>query len=299
MFKDPCGLINVIDTITSVNVNNSILFIGNNETIKECCTTNDTGKKEECDSYIKITNSAIIAVLNYFKNISVADGDDLEDDKIAEYAILWLSNKLNQYPEYGISNLDDFHNKYIVNNEKYIEELSGTQTYNIYKDFIEKKQDMMNMDIKDMSKFYALLKSLCDMHTKIDANKSNCAIYLEDAPKFIDEYEKLNKNYDTKGRSYKKILSTLFNDYDKLRKKCNSFQTIPSIKIPQSYVQDSAQSFLQIPDATSSSSSIASKLIPVFLTFAISVFLGIAYKYSLFGFDKRLQRKQLREKIKK
>ncbi|VTZ70681.1 CIR protein [Plasmodium chabaudi chabaudi] len=282
-----CGLINVIDTITSVNVNNSILFIGNNETIKECCTTNDTGKKEECDSYIKITNSAIIAVLNYFKNISVADGDDLEDDKIAEYAILWLNHKLNQYPEYGVSNLDDFHNTYI----KDIKETTDIEGYNAYMDFIEKKQDMMNMDIKDMSKFYASLKSLCDMQTKIDANKSNCASYLEDSQKFVDEYEKLNENYDTKGVSYKKILSTLFNDYDRLRKKCNNFQSFPSMKITQSYVQDS--------DVTSSSSSIGRKLIPVFLAFAISVFLGIAYKYSLFGFDKRLQRKQLREKIKK
>ncbi|SCL82091.1 CIR protein [Plasmodium chabaudi chabaudi] len=285
MFKDPCGLINVIDQLNKVNVKDSILFISNNETLKEYCTSNDTGKKEQCDLYIKITNSAIIALLKYFKN--VVNDDISEDDKLAEYAILWLNHKLNQYPEYGISNLDDFHNTYI----KDIKETTDIEGYNAYMDFIEKKQDMMNMDIKDMSKFYASLKSLCDMQTKIDANKSNCASYLEDAQKFVDEYEKLNENYDTKGVSYKKILSTLFNDYDRLRKKCNNFQSFPSMKITQSYVQDS--------DVTSSSSSIGRKLIPVFLAFAISVFLGIAYKYSLFGFDKRLQRKQLRERITK
>ncbi|SCL84244.1 Plasmodium variant antigen protein Cir/Yir/Bir, putative, partial [Plasmodium chabaudi adami] len=53
------------------------------------------------------------------------------------------------------------------------------------------------------------------------------------------------------------------------------------------------------PEATPSSSSIASKLIPALLIFAIPLFLGIAYKYSLFGFDKRLQRQYIREKLKK
>ncbi|SCL84051.1 Plasmodium variant antigen protein Cir/Yir/Bir, putative, partial [Plasmodium chabaudi adami] len=53
------------------------------------------------------------------------------------------------------------------------------------------------------------------------------------------------------------------------------------------------------PEATSSGSSIASKLIPALLIFAIPLFLGIAYKYSLFGFDKRVQRQNLREKLKK
>ncbi|EAA19624.1 putative yir1 protein, partial [Plasmodium yoelii yoelii] len=48
-----------------------------------------------------------------------------------------------------------------------------------------------------------------------------------------------------------------------------------------------------------SSSSIVSKLIPVVSIFAaISIFLGISYKYSLFGFRKRVQ-KHLRKILKK
>ncbi|SCL85184.1 Plasmodium variant antigen protein Cir/Yir/Bir, putative, partial [Plasmodium chabaudi chabaudi] len=171
------------------------------------------------------------------------------------------------------------------------------EAYNIYKDLINKKGDFMNKDIKEMSKFYEALQILCKMYTKIDESKSNCTKCLDDAQKFADEYEKINGNYnDTEDRTYKKILLTLFDDYDNLKKKCDNdqsinFPTLSPIKTPDNF----AQNF----ENRSSSSSIASTLIPVLLTFSIPFFLGIAYKYSLFGFGKRSQKQYLRKRLKK
>ncbi|SCL84343.1 Plasmodium variant antigen protein Cir/Yir/Bir, putative, partial [Plasmodium chabaudi adami] len=76
---------------------------------------------------------------------------------------------------------------------------------------------------------------------------------------------------------------------------CSDIPTLIYIKVPKSSAQDQAESF----GVTSSSSSIAKTLIPALLIFAIPIFLGVAYKYSLFGFDKQLKRIHSRENLKK
>ncbi|SCL97705.1 Plasmodium variant antigen protein Cir/Yir/Bir, putative [Plasmodium chabaudi adami] len=92
------------------------------------------------------------------------------------------------------------------------------------------------------------------------------------------------------------ISAEISNGYDNFKKKCNNTQ---SSNFPPLPTAKTTQNVVEISEATSSSSSIASKLIPVLSIFAIPLFLGIAYKYSLFGFDKRIHRQYLREKLKK
>ncbi|SCL86521.1 Plasmodium variant antigen protein Cir/Yir/Bir, putative, partial [Plasmodium chabaudi chabaudi] len=96
--------------------------------------------------------------------------------------------------------------------------------------------------------------------------------------------------------SYNQILPILSNGYDKFKKKCNNTQ---SSNFPPLPTTKTTQNVVEISEATSSSSSVASKLIPALLISSIPIFLGIAYKYSLFGFDKRFHRQYLREKLKK
>ncbi|SCL84229.1 Plasmodium variant antigen protein Cir/Yir/Bir, putative, partial [Plasmodium berghei] len=76
-----------------------------------------------------------------------------------------------------------------------------------------------------------------------------------------------------------------------------SSETLPSsteieVSISETDVSDS--------EKTLSSSLTISKLIPIpFILVATIILLGISYKYSLFGFWKRLQRQYLREKLTK
>ncbi|SCL84261.1 CIR protein, partial [Plasmodium chabaudi chabaudi] len=271
MSEKLCKLVNAIDKRFSVNVNNSLAFIEFDNILTEYCTEEEGGGKKECFSYEVLISSIFIKLLKNFMNL-----DDLENDKHAQYAILWFCHKLNKNSQNGINNLNDVYNKYIKGNKEFFEKINDPGAYNSYEEFINKKQDMVNVNIKDMSKFYEALQILCKMYTKIDESKSNCTKCLDDAQKFADEYEKINRNYnDIESRTYKKILLTLFDDYDNLKKKCDkeqssNFPTLSPIKTTHKF----AQSF----EDTSSSSSITGKVIPVLLTFSISIFLGVAYK---------------------
>ncbi|CAD2110716.1 CIR protein PIR protein [Plasmodium vinckei petteri] len=198
---------------------------------------------------------------------------DLEYDKLAEYAILWLRYKLNQKKPYYDTQLNYFYNNYIVKNKCYNNKIkdSGNMTY---KDIIDTKKDLM--DIKEMTKFSYPFKLLLLLYDKNNKKSGNCT-HSDYAKMFAKEFIEINKISNNIGSSsYNKMLYRLSDDYNNLISKCTNFPPLPKIKTPLTTV------------------------IPVLSTFSvIPVFLGIAYKYSLFGVDKLFQRQYLRKKLKK
>ncbi|SCL95941.1 CIR protein [Plasmodium chabaudi adami] len=286
MPENLCKLINTIDNGITVNVNNSKAMIEFDNMVTEYCTEEKGGRKKECFSYELLVTSFFTTLLKYFENDK--DKNNLEKDKLAQYATLWLCHKLNKNLQNGINNLNDVYNKYIKGNKEYFEKINGGGVYNSYEDFINKKQDMVNVNIKDMSKFYEALQILCKLYTGCNEKKKSYTNCLQDAKDFAKHFEGLNQDYNiTENNLYREILFSLSTDYDDLKNvcakncsSCNDIPTLSGIKAPPS-------------------SSIASKLIPVLLAFSISIFLGVAYKYSLFGFDKRFRRQYSREKLKK
>ncbi|CAD2100668.1 CIR protein PIR protein [Plasmodium vinckei petteri] len=246
---------------------------------KYCHYGNTSGN---CRNYLEMASSGAIYVLENLKKYN------LEDDKLAEYAILWLRYKLNQKAPYFDTKLIDFYNNYIVKNKCYNEKIKGEGSP-AYKDIIGKKKDLM--DIEEMTKFSYPFKILLLLYDKNSKNISNCT-NSDDAKKFADEFEKLNKDSNhIENSSYNKILSTVSDDYGNLKKKCDNFPPLTQLTPKKRLAQN--------PEATSSSSSISTTLIPALSVFSvIPVFLGIAYKYSLFGVDKLFQRQYLRTKLK-
>ncbi|SCL84758.1 Plasmodium variant antigen protein Cir/Yir/Bir, putative [Plasmodium chabaudi adami] len=288
MSSQLCELINKFSekiTVKSDGLNAIIDF--NNIQNEYCTAENGEG---DCFSYEAVFSSFFIKLLIIFIN-----ADNLNTKKFGEYAILWLCNKLNQQSINGISNLDDFHNKYIKENEVNVEKITGAEDYKTYKDIINNKINLKTINIKEMSEIYGAFEKLCKLHTGCNGKNTNYTNCSKDASEFVENFENLNGNSDITGNSsYSQILFNLFNDYNDFKndcvKKCNGCNDIPTIspiKTPQTF------------EHASSSSSIARKLIPVLLTFSISIFLGVAYKYSLFGFDKRFRRQYSREKLKK
>ncbi|SCL84091.1 Plasmodium variant antigen protein Cir/Yir/Bir, putative [Plasmodium chabaudi chabaudi] len=268
--------------------------------------------ERQCETNNDKISAGFIWLLISFENLCVGECSDDEDEKYAEYGILWLGYRLNQILDEEITTLKDFYTKYIKDNKDDVD----------YKDRLDDKINSMDINIKDISNIYEAFRILCEMYTVYNENDQKCTNCLENAEEFVqnaDEFvqkvEKLNKDPSiTKNESYSKILSTLSDDYNYLKDHydnnctgCSNIPKFPEIKTSQisvesstpSRVQDNPDSSLQGSEFTSSSSSISSKLIPVLLTFAIPLFLGIAYKYSLFGFGKRVHRKDLREKPKK
>ncbi|SCL98784.1 Plasmodium variant antigen protein Cir/Yir/Bir, putative [Plasmodium chabaudi adami] len=286
MFEKSCEAIKNIDTHLSVNPDDSTLNSEDFPPLINYCPFANNGSEQKCSSYEELVNSAFITMLVSFINSN--NDEHLYRDKFAEYAILWLCYQLNKKTVNRIDNINGYYNNYIKGIEQYSNKLKDTDNYNSCKGIINKKQYLMNMDINKMSKLYEALKILCDMYTGCNEKNNNYPSCSEDAEKFVQKFENLNRDSSITGNNFfREILSSLSTNYNNFKNdcakncsSCNNLPTLSPIKTPQN-------------------SSIASKLIPVLLAFTIPFFLGVAYKYSLFEIDKRLQRKQLREKRKK
>ncbi|VEV55120.1 CIR protein PIR protein [Plasmodium vinckei vinckei] len=284
----------------------------NNKLIDEYCHYGKNSGNGNCNNdYFRKASSGVIYLLKNLK-----DKCDLEYDKIAEYAILWLSYKLNIKPTNKLTDLNKFYTSYIVNNNCYNEKIKGDDS-TTYKDIIDKKNLMDNNEI---SKFNALFSILFLLYSEIKNNNLNCKKYSSYPKTFANKFEELNKDSkNIEGSLYTQILSTLSNDYDNLKNKygknisCN-FPSLPQIEPKKSSSQNivvnpgrnslesSGKGFGQMlgetPEGTPSSSSILNTVIPSLTTFSvIPVFLGVAYKYSLFGIDKLFQRQYIRKKL--
>ncbi|CAD2102088.1 PIR protein CIR protein [Plasmodium vinckei] len=178
----------------------------------------------------------------------------LDYDKLAEYAILFLSYKLYQNPEYSGRKINGIYTKNIETNKYYNNKIKDNGL--TCKEIINRKKDLMNMNIKEISKFNGLFSILVLLYNKTKANNLDCTNLSNHAKTFADQFEELNEDSNVNGNvSYSKLLSTLSDDYNNLINKCTNFPSLPKVKTPPS------------------------KLIPALSTFSvIPVFLGIAYK---------------------
>ncbi|CDS44850.1 YIR protein, partial [Plasmodium yoelii] len=228
-----------------------------------------------------------------------------------EYILIWLSHMLNLKDKQG-NILKTFYNVYIYNQEKYKNPINGVDGCRNYNDLIYTKKELMEITNEKLSKFYAPFKSLCNMYSRFNDRTSDCTNCLNDANEFVKTYNKLNGDSSiTNDSSCNKLLCTLSNDYDNFKKKYSDVKcsnlSFPAIAKPKNCVEifkqnpeQPVQRLEQFSQDASSSSSITNKVFTVLSIFgAIAFFLGISYKYSLFGFRKRFQKQKLREKIKK
>ncbi|CAD2100709.1 CIR protein PIR protein [Plasmodium vinckei petteri] len=246
LYKD----INTIDGYFGIRDGGNVEF-GNPQINTYCRYMDSLGN---CPNYLEMASSGVIYVLKDLEKYG------LEYDKLAEYAILWLRYKLNQQHPYYNTQLNEFYTKYIQTNKHYNDKIKGNDSPT-YKEIIDTKKDLMN--IKKMTKFSYPFKILLSFYNEINQNKLDCKNCSKKANEFVQNFEILNDDSNTNGNtSYRKLLSTLSNDYDNFKSyfaekcsHCSDLPTLPEIKTPPS------------------------KLIPVLSTFSvIPVFLGIAYK---------------------
>ncbi|ETB56077.1 hypothetical protein YYC_05886 [Plasmodium yoelii 17X] len=292
----------------------SVNYNFNNRAFKKYCPN------DNCDSDIDKINAGCLWLINAFFSTSdfSVDNNTLKDDAVC--ILIWLGYILSLIPLDKINTLHDFYSKHIQNNEKYTDNFNNQKK--CYKDVMDGIKGYMNINISHISKFYELLKLLCNMNN--DAKKSSSNDILKHANKFVDEYGKLlNDNNNNDGSSYNKVLLVLSKYYVNFGKgtdfynKTKDFLPLPTEKKTQKVdVEDSnttkiTESLSETDQSnivtttfssntTLSGSSLVNKLIPVLSTlFVIAFFLGISYKYSLFGFRNRSQKQHLREKLKK
>ncbi|SCL85686.1 Plasmodium variant antigen protein Cir/Yir/Bir, putative [Plasmodium chabaudi adami] len=298
MFKGVCDQINNMDKYIVVKQEGSGVNIEFDNYLSDYCPNKNNGRNGQCETNDEKITAGFIWLLVMFEYLCEEKYPQNEKYQYVEYAILWLSYMLNQISNEGTPTLKDFYTNNIEKNTNYTTHVTSVSDNN-HKETIDKKIKLMNMNKKIISKFYDVFKSLCSMYSELDDDEPDYTNCLKNAQKFVGEYQKFlnNNDVDIDDSSYKQILPILSNGYDNFKKKCNNgkYSDFPPFPMTKT-TQHSAH----ISEATSSSSSTASKLIPVLSIFvAIPILLGIAYKYSLFGIDKRLKIQYLREKLKK
>ncbi|WBY54892.1 PIR protein [Plasmodium yoelii yoelii] len=282
-------------------------------TIKNYCP------KKKCDSNVNKIHAGCLWLFKQFYGSSYNFSNNANGNmNVVVYIMIWLSHKLNKMLNTQFSNLNEFYSKHMQNTDEYKNHIDDVTGYTNYIDLINQKKELMNINISVMSKFYGLLKILCNMHINV-GKKDMFNTYSECSNKFIKIYNELNEdsNYN-ENSSYNKIMSILSNDYNDLKGQVKSYDmpTLQTKPIPKKKTQmddstsgistsmsgievSSFETQVSDSDSTSSSSSILNKLISIpFIFVATLILLGIAYKYSLFGFRKRSQKQYLREKIK-
>ncbi|CDS45053.1 YIR protein, partial [Plasmodium yoelii] len=283
-----------------------------------------------CNNDIDKINAGCLWLFNKFygnsNNFSIYANGNMN---IVVYFMTWLGYKLNQKPQSGVNKFNDFYSKHMKDVKEYTNNINDVTGYTSYIDLINKKENLMDIDIEFMSKFYDLFKNLCKMYNDFSKTSNNRKKYIEYAEEFVKNYKDLNEDSNNvEGSSYNQILTTLSNDYNYFRDSyvhSNIRNTLPELikeKTPHVSVSNTKETQIHEPsgeipesrsetdissskdkvsdfDSESPSSSILNKLISIpFIFVATLILLGIAYKYSLFGFRKRSQ-KHLREKLKK
>ncbi|ETB59344.1 hypothetical protein YYC_02862 [Plasmodium yoelii 17X] len=256
---------------------------------------------QKCNNDIKKINAGCLWLFNYFFVISGIPFYLDSYKNVVVCIMIWLSYKLNQKNEYGTIKLNNFYSNNIENHTEYTDHKFIGKKFKSYKEIIDTIKEYMDIDISHVSKFYELLKLLCNMIT--DNKNRNISDFSEHANKFVVEYEKLfNDDNNIDNSSHDKILRVLSNYYNNLEEyitfiniemkrptlstkktaEKGNVDVSNEIKKDESSSEKGKQDIETItlsPNTGLSDSSLASKLIPVLSIFgAIAIFLGISYK---------------------
>ncbi|CDS44839.1 YIR protein, partial [Plasmodium yoelii] len=276
------------------NDNNSLNNKCNNNNFSNYYCNNNDFSDSYCNidfqsDFYKINAGFLYLLDEFIKDCGVAPSPAKDHINIVDYILIWLNYMLNLNKSEK-DNVTCFYIAYIYNCDKYKTEISELTDYKNYKELIDKKNDVLNMDSNIAPKFYKAFKLLCEMYTEFDENTSKCTKCLEKAKEFVKIYEELNDPNNAKYIGYCQTLPTLSNDYNNLKNKYKDDNPLPEINTKndakcseqtskQTNVTGSEQLSGETSEVTLSESSLASKLIPVLSIFvAIAFFLGISYK---------------------
>ncbi|EAA20371.1 putative yir3 protein [Plasmodium yoelii yoelii] len=238
----------------------------------------------KCEENIDKINAVCLFLFNeLFGNSTAFSFIAKGNTNIVEYIMILLSYMLNFKKIEENYTIKNFYEAYINNDNGYITDINNVSGYKNYKDLIDKKEDLMSIYVKDMSKFYYVFTLLCMMYVEFDEKRPTCYRFSEIAKEFAKKYDELNENYNNgKDSPYNKLLSTLSNDYCNLKNKCNDpeFSNFPSLP------------------TYSRRLIIKRTLIPIaFIFVVVSIFFGIAYKQCLREKIKNIKKKLIINKL--
>nr|AEP32840.1 variant surface antigen [Plasmodium chabaudi chabaudi]AEP32846.1 variant surface antigen [Plasmodium chabaudi chabaudi] len=218
MSEELCGAIKFVDenVVFDKNTQN---YTFKDEIFKAFCSLSGKDGKGKCDTNREFLNSGIMGLLEYVKSI---DEEELDGDKLAQYAILWFNYKISQD-----QNIE------IIRGTMY-EILKQNDWFGEHSESIEKIKDMMGIHSEYLKRLYRLLKGICEtINTCNGSSDTNKCI--ESAKKCVDSYHSCIIQFPWKEicNPYCRVLSNLKKDYDKFREANNNKDQLPTFTIPE------------------------------------------------------------------
>ncbi|SCL86009.1 CIR protein, partial [Plasmodium chabaudi chabaudi] len=257
-----------------------------------------------CDTNEKTLGSAFMSLLKNFESVDDYE-DNLKNDKLSQYAILWFNSKIR-----GTAEMEaEIKNIYEI--------LTENDWINEYRQYTDKNEDIMKFHFLYLKKFYKFLKGICETITNC-SGPSKTEECIKSAKKCNEFYRAciLSAPWEEICNPYCNLLSNLKKDYDKIREKyktkelpeltlpegvksceslCNGKQQWKVEKLKNEELKTSTLTkvSLPVPSVTPTSINNANKLpyiaVPLIL---IPIILGISYKYLTHGRRKKLNAKK-------
>ncbi|ETB57015.1 hypothetical protein YYC_05097 [Plasmodium yoelii 17X] len=157
---------------------------------------NDYCDKKCHDNFDKISAGCLYLFKQFFGGYESFNDVANRKINIADYILIWLRYMLDLTRTDDNVDIGPFYEQYIYNGQKYNEKIVGVTGYETYKELIDKKENLMSIDIKAMSKFYDAFILLCMIYIEFDEEKLNCNKFSELAKEFAKKYDELNEDYN-------------------------------------------------------------------------------------------------------
>ncbi|ETB57278.1 hypothetical protein YYC_05074 [Plasmodium yoelii 17X] len=238
----------------------------------------------KCDNNFDKINAVCLYLLDqFYKHEGLLPSPSKSNPNIVDNIFIWLSYMLSLDKTINYDGIKYFYKNYIEKRNTYNTKIDDLIVYDTYKELIDTRKYLLNMDSNIVSKFYEALISLCNLYNELDYDNTDCKKYLDDNSDFFKKYQELEKNTSITGNdSYNELLTTLLTDYNDFKKECNHILSSLStekkdkagltpglisgqdsgLDLGLYYGQESEPNSESSSEATSSSSSITSKLIP-------------------------------------
>ncbi|ETB56482.1 hypothetical protein YYC_05542, partial [Plasmodium yoelii 17X] len=166
-------------------------FVYNDQPFKKYCTNS-------CDSNFEKINAACLYLFNAFFGNSFSFKNNTNNNiDVVDYIIIWLSYMLRLNKDTKYNNINEFYETHIKNNTYYNQEIRDINDYKSYKDLIDKKKNLLDMDINNniISNFYKVFKLLYEMYYAFGGSTANCKkISSKDPTQFVEKYKELNED---------------------------------------------------------------------------------------------------------
>ncbi|VTZ66326.1 CIR protein [Plasmodium chabaudi chabaudi] len=288
MSEELCEKINQIEEYITFD-STSQKYMVKNEILNSYCPGSENGGKGQCGSNEELLGSAFMALLVNFKGI---EDEKLEDDKIYQYAVLWLSYKIRENPniEFIRSTIPG-----ILEKNQWYKELSKSA---------DDKENTMGFHFIYLTNLYKFLKGICETINKCKGSptSSECKQYGE---KCSGLYRACLMHFPWKEicNPYCSVLSNLKNDYEKIREK----YSLPELNLPQGLSDCNAECSKKasarpnglpglpvIPTSINNGNKLPYIAVPLVL---IPIILGISYKYLTPVWRKKMKKKTMKKII--